>query len=471
MSHQSQSGNLALCISKSSSNNIDEEKCLDSLDGLLQPLSRFINDDDGEETVARVLNWRYENGLLRAVMDGNGREEQLCLGPTAKALSTKCSKPHEMVLQECPLDESNMSFAEHDERASVLAKTREMRFLITEEGRVQSLAAVFDPEIGLEETSTNPYCLTIMKGEEDVSETAYLVPCQETGNRDVNHALEADEEHALSSDVSKHQVFDIYGTYSGSFLMPFRPSWANKETVELAYQVGLPLAKKEEEESYASAKGAASIEISMLINGKDLQNPPEQIIVDVIPLNGPTASGIFSFTPVGYSLDEGKVTATLRTTNEDGVLLRGKASFWVSKIQGPIGQGSNGSYKMFVLLMGCFVGCFLLSVLAEKIFGNKTRTSGDGSNDGKTVCIFTEEDDDFPLEDDLEEGGGIHKDNDTDGSSNTDLDESRNSTSTMMSIGDSPGDQKVEEHLSKPGDDASNDNANGQVRLTRCLQN
>jgi len=452
MSHQSQSGNLALCISKSSNNNIDEEKCLDSLDGLLKPLSRAINDDNGEETMARVLNWRYENGLLRAVVDGNRREEQLCLGPTAKALSTKWSKPHEMVLQDCPW-ERNMSPAEREEQNSILAKTREMRFLITEEGRVQSLAAVFDPEIGLEETSTNPYCLTIMKDEVDVSEKAYLVPCQETDNRDFNQALEADDEHALWSDVPKPQVFDIYGTYSGSFLMPFRPIWAYKETVELAYQVGLPLSKKEED-SHVSAKGATSIQISVVIS------PLTRMIVDVIPLNGPTPSGILSFTPVGYKLDDGgQMIVTLLTSNEDGVLVRDTASFLVSKVEGPTGQGPNGSYKMFILIMGCFVGFFLLSVLAEKIFGNKTRTSEDGSNDGKTVCIFTEEEDDFPLEDDLKEGVGIHMDKDTDGSSDTNLNESRNSTSTMVAIGVSPGDQEVEENLSKADDERCDANA------------
>lgn len=429
------SGNLALCISKSSS-NVDAEKCLDSMDGVLKPLRRSINDGNGEETEARVLRWRYENGLLRAVVDGNGREE-LCLGPTAKALSTKWSKPHELILQNCPSDDENIFLSKHGEQASIIAKTREMRFLITEEGRVQSLAAVFDPEIGLEETSTNPYCLTMMKQEEDVDEKAYLVPCQETDNR-----YEA-EGHALLSDVPQHQVFDIYGTYSGSFLMPFRPVWAYKETVELAYQIGLPLAKKEQD-SHASTEEAASIEISMLspIDEMGLQNL-ERMIADVIQLNGPTASGILSFTPVGYKLD-GKVIATLRTSNEDGVLVRDEASFLVSKAKAAIGKGPNGSYLIFILLLGCFVGCFLLSVLAEKLFGNKTRPSGDVSNDGKTVCIFTEEEEDFPLEDDLE-GVGIHKFNDTDGSSDTDLDESQNSTNMVLTIDVTPCDQEEED--------------------------
>ena len=67
---------------------------------------------------------------------------------------------------------------------------------------------------------------------------------------------------------------------------------------------------------------------------------------------------------------------------------------------------------------------------SKSYFQKKTRTDGPGSSDGKTVCMSTEEDeeDDFPLEDKVEEGYGvihISMGKDTDSSSSdseTDLD-------------------------------------------------
>ena len=415
-----QSGNLDLCIDSSSSNDGDKERLCLTPEGILKPSSSDVYD-------SQSFQFYYDNGLLRSVSE---KSTGFCLGPTSSALSSKGCKSYELIPLKCPSTNNG------DDEGN-LVESRHMRFLITNEGRVQSLAGVQNPETGGDETSTNPFCLTMTKRKTDTHERAYLVPCHvkpsETAN---NHILD----DFLSGE--KKQIFDVYGTYSGSFLMPLRGIWSTKDPVELAFQVGLPSEGVGSPSSFdTDAKNSNFIEITTLwpVNGQAM----ETRIVDVIPLETSLTGGIITLEPFGPNLDgfgyqlDGKLTATLKTTEGeiDECLVLNKALFWVSKTMGDSpAKTPTSSYLIFIYIFGIFGSCLLLSVLIETIFAKKTRAEGVGNNDGKTVCMSTEEEeenDDFSLDNNIEEGFGVIRvcvgKNSIVMSSDTDIDESRNS--------------------------------------------
>lgn len=406
----------------------DEHLCLSSVDGVAQTLVRSLNETD--------FHWQYDNGLLHSP-DG------LCLGPTVNVLSAKACEPYELVMQECPSDDGYDESNPKQDPSWALTDSRHMRFIITAEGKVQSLAGVVNPKTLKDKSSSNPYCLTMAKEEDDEFLKAYLVPCQPDESSDTITTYEGsfkgkeheghDHHHHF---IKEHQAFDVYGTYSESFLMPLKCHWSTKEKVELAYQIGLPLSSSE------APASINFIEITTLYpsQGSDF----ETRVMDVIPLD--FSSGIISVEPLGSNLDgfgfqlDGKITATLRTTEGDGDdgLVLSEAGFFVSKIYGDSVVKAQRSFMVYIYTVGCFVACFLISVLAEKFLAKKVRSEGDGSNDGKTVCMSDQDDDEFPLDDNVEAGFGVihicvDKDtssSETDTDSNSDIDESRNSTMT-----------------------------------------
>jgi hypothetical protein len=232
-----------------------------------------------------------------------------------------------------------------------------------------------------------------------------------------------------------HQFFDVYGTYSDSFLIPLGFIFDFDENVEIAYQVGLPGASDGNDET---PEPDFEINVVWLLHGIDHQLL-DAWIVENIPVGKSPAGGIVSFDPSDQNVS-GSLSAFLRVVDEFGSL--NEATFIVTNLGGIVGKGPNGNYEIFTILLGCLVGCFLLSVVLEKICGKKTRSEDDGTNDGKTVCLETE-DQEFPLDDDPEEGRNVitvHKpNNDSDDDTSdidTDLDESRNSRSIeLASIG------------------------------------
>eukprot|EP00533_Pseudo-nitzschia_delicatissima_P004052 CAMPEP_0116091162 /NCGR_PEP_ID=MMETSP0327-20121206/7358_1 /TAXON_ID=44447 /ORGANISM="Pseudo-nitzschia delicatissima, Strain B596" /LENGTH=443 /DNA_ID=CAMNT_0003582495 /DNA_START=138 /DNA_END=1469 /DNA_ORIENTATION=+ len=437
MANHEISGNLDLCIPKDGSGNVfldvsDEHLCLSSVDGIVQPLIRSSNETD--------FRWQYDNGLLRSP---NG----LCLGPTVNALSAKGCEPYELVMQECPSDDDYDKSNPKQDPSWALTDSRRMRFIITAEGKVQSLAGVVNPKTLKDKSSSSPYCLTMAKEGEDEFLKAYLVPCQPDESSDTTTTYEGSfkgKEHKCHDRhhhfIEERQVFDVYGTYSGSFLMSLKCHWYTEEKVELAYQVGLPLSSSE------ATASVNFIEITTLYPSQG--NNFETRVMDVIPLD--ISSGIISVEPLGSNLDgfgyqlDGKITATLRTTegdgdNDDGLVLS-EAGFFLSKTYGNSIVKAQRSFMVYIYTVGCFVACFFLSILAEKFLAKKVRSEGDGSNDGKTVCMSDQDDDEFPLDDNVEEGFGVihirvDKDassSETDTDSNSDIDESRNSTITAI---------------------------------------
>jgi len=84
----------------------------------------------------------------------------------------------------------------------------------------------------------------------------------------------------------------------------------------------------------------------------------------------------------------------------------------------------------FAIIMGLIVLSFGISVALEKLCKKKT---GVRINDGNTVC--TENDnEDFPLEKDLEDGGNTNQGNETEGSSEQGTDTSHKSHTACFGI-------------------------------------
>lgn len=418
----SQSGNLDLCIpniisqSAGTLDKTEEQLCL-TPDGILKPTARSEQQN---------YRWHYDNGLLRSVSKDDNKD--LCLGPTVALLSTEAPEPYQLIPQECPEHEKE----ENEDASWYRSHSRYMRFLITPHGRVQSLAGVQNPSTGKDEARTHPFCLTMTKVQDDSQARAYLVPC--------------DEEKSEAENLfdRTEQVFDVYGTYTGSFVMPLHCAYSSTESVEIAFQTGLPSGERND-----ASDDINFIEISTIwpINGND----EEEHVLEVISLEGSSSSGIISLeqfdSNLDFSLDgfsystDSFLTVSLKTAKGgegDGSVLS-KASLWISGTPERAAKPPKSSYLFCLYIVGGFAGCFALSVLFEKLFSKKTRTDGPGSSDGKTVCMSTEEDeeDDFPLEDKVEEGFGvihISMGKDTDSSSSdseTDLDISQFSRSRI----------------------------------------
>ena len=265
-----------------------------------------------------------------------------------------------------------------------------------------------------------------------------MVPCDE------------EESEAQNFFDETAQVFNVYGTYSGSFVMSLHCVYSSAESVQIAYQTGLPSS-----EAADSPAGTKFIEISTFwpINGEEV----EEHALEVISLEGSSSGGIlfleqfdsnldFSLDGFSYTMD-GKLTVSLKTTEGDegdGAVLS-EAAVWISSTSDRAAKPPKSSYWFCVYIVAGFMGCFALSALFEKLFKKKTGTDGPGSSDGKTVCMSLEDDEeeDFPLEDNVEEGFGvIHialgKDSEASSSdAETDLDESQFTRITI------PGEDKI----------------------------
>ena len=223
------------------------------------------------------LNWHFQDGLLRAV-GTDGFATDFCLGPTLLSLETNAFSPYELVLQDCPYNNSaigrdsitenifdrdtfsierqsgestsavatarSANFEEQNQQEQkqkqeqAQSQQRHMRFIIGGDGRVRSLAPVFDPNSPKKDlVAEQPFCVTADMD----AERAYLVPCFE--HQDETHVYNNDGtlEESSSSTIT-HRIFkgeqqlfqpDARTSFD-SFLLHFEET----DTVQLAYQIG-----------------------------------------------------------------------------------------------------------------------------------------------------------------------------------------------------------------------------------------
>jgi hypothetical protein len=231
-------GNLALCQTSEDGSAtsclgwIDIER---PLDDIMKPRLDAGSDSDG------VLNWRYENGLLRSV-DPDGQATGHCLGPAngLTSLDGATCKPTELVRRNCP-DIARENIFSHNTfntdpvkaRTTVntaVTNARHMQFLVLGDGRVQSLA----PVVGKEETdiiAEKPFCVTVAKMEDDIKRKAYLMPCF---GEELYNKVQNKDALRITPD---QQVFD---KDSESSFEPFLFHWKSEDEsmLQLAYQIG-----------------------------------------------------------------------------------------------------------------------------------------------------------------------------------------------------------------------------------------
>jgi len=285
-------GNLALCSRTASS--AQSRSCLGWIDipSTAEGTSTGIAVMGELPTTTESLNWRFEDGLLKAV-GSDGFATDRCLGPSKGITSfdTSAFQPYELVLQDCPVDKSikNQNIFSHDtfsdaqrlidgstsvattravtfkdedqkETQSEIQKTaldephhRHMRFLVGGDGRIRSLAPVFDPN------STTPkrdlvagqqFCVTAGAANDA---NAYLVPCFE--HEDETHIYNHDNKNNVEE--SSHQIFQgqqqLFEPDERSFFDSFLLDWQNSgddetdttdadnaqaQDIQLAYQIG-----------------------------------------------------------------------------------------------------------------------------------------------------------------------------------------------------------------------------------------
>lgn len=417
----------------SSVGGIETEGCLGwkdinrPLDDIMKPTETTINNNDGKVEFERVMNWRYEDGLLRSVVDGDAG---LCLGPSltsknqlsnefwaATTLREQTCKPYELVLQDCP-NGTDLAFPQPD---NLLADTRHMRFLITEEGRVQSLAPVLDRTTGKDIMgTTKPYCLTIMKWYNDRINKSYLIPCL-----DDNKVQDAETKHIMKYVRGpQQQIFDVHGS-SGSFVMPLQSDWGYQNVVQLAYQNDFSTSLLENNHT-----------IDHYIEITNDQWSMDDTFVGTFEAQA--RSGIISFSPSEFKVD-GTMHATMlgRIEGSEDHYVTSTSFVVVSEatgndssngssfmISGATDKDSNGSNHLIFAILGGLVGCIILLALAGKFFCSKTRgadtcTTMDENNDGKTVHTMTKEGNDLGP-DDIEENEdtGVTSDDDDERTAN-----------------------------------------------------
>jgi hypothetical protein len=458
-------GNIALCISSSSSSIGLSEGCLGWILGgngdvvsistphydvsLLEHNYTLFNSNtsiigqqhDEEEQHSqhqkKTCNWNYENGFLRtSITSTNDNEDEdenvssttdLCLGLSSGVtyLKEKSCSPYELVLQDCPTTitkttTTSTTTDDDDETMTLVDTTRHMRFLVTNDGRIQSLAPVLDC-YGEDVMITNPYCLTINNNN---SNKAYLMPCNDDEEAEEEEEEEEKENIGTKILMQQQQYFEVYGK-SKPFLMSLQSRWGYKDVVELAYHIGVDTADNNDNRlkndvvaaaNAASAASAASIEITMPLPVDGLISPLAELtdmLVDVLkPFNNNETSGIISFVPSDYDGVYGPMAASLMmsttmtttTTNEE--IIVAETTFDVANDKNHVKCGtssglSSGSmiidqFTAFVTIIGGFIGAFILSVLVEKCFYSKTRansTTTTNDDDEKTECMMMDEDD------------------------------------------------------------------------------
>ncbi len=289
-------GNVALCSRTATST--ESKSCLGWIEGS-DETSRASTASAGIavmkelSTTTDSLNWRFENGLLKAV-GSDGFATNRCLGPSMRITSfeTNAFEPYELILQDCPgdsdsakkqnifshdtfssaqrlIDEStsvattrSVTFKEEDQKQvqNEIQETtqeephhRHMQFLVGGDGRIRSLAPVFDPN------SSSPnrdlvveqqFCVTAGAANDA---KAYLVPCFE--HEDETHVYNHKNKNSLEE--SSHQIFQgqqqLFDPDERSFFDSFLLDWQNSEDdeadtedadnaqaqdIQLAYQIG-----------------------------------------------------------------------------------------------------------------------------------------------------------------------------------------------------------------------------------------
>jgi len=373
-------GNLSLCRTDAAG-----IECLGKTGA--QMTSRTGNglDDDAQYSQHPKLNWRYEKGLLRSV-GPDGISTTLCLGPIdrIKVLDGTTGQPYELVLQECPhIPGRSENIFVHPEpttttttksttidAASAPAGTkpapptksyaRHMQYLMQGDGRIQSLAPVFDDitNPGEDLVAKKPFCVTIMKWGDDNEQKAYLVPCHRE-NENTEEAFDSQETIELLDDVKpRQQRFD---TERGSSFDSFLLDLNSKDTnfVQFAYQIGFSSDSSPSLSDKNNYEDFESIVIQVMTEGLGYDSTSQLVserILSSVWANNERQSGIVSYKFSSFK-KAGKMEAHIMGRSMGGLETTWLASttFEVPNRFNIFPNGWTWSLVVFTGIMFCYI--------------------------------------------------------------------------------------------------------------------
>ena len=368
-----QTGNLALC-----QNGYDNDgpECLGSLDAegpLDNVMTQRVDGGVEDEANETALNWRFEDGLLRSI-GPDGYATDLCLGPSnsVTTLDGSICKPYELVLQDCPgVQTSNTeNIFERDETSNNIAppppptttttpSERHMQFLVVGDGRVQSLAPVLSE--GKDVIADKPFCVTIMKLEDDKNSSAYLMPCHDpTNSQKTKECLQS------LLVFSWKQSFDIDAESS------FEPFLSNlksedESVLELAYQIGNhgPISSDKNDEPFDS------FVIRVTTDGDaSLDQDPAVVFERTVSTGPDSMGGIFSY-PLSSFRVAGGMEAHLIGTFRNGLETSWLASTSFEVPETVTHTLSNG-WIWALVVFSSFMAFYVILIKSKSFFCRNT---------------------------------------------------------------------------------------------------
>jgi len=363
-----QTGNLALCQNGYDS---DGPECLGSLD-TERPLDDStmprVDGGIGDEASETALNWRFEDGLLRSI-GPDGYATDLCLGPSNSitTLDGSTCKPYELVLQDCPgVETSNKeNIFERDDTSNNIAPTtpttseRHMQFLVVGDGRVQSLAPVLSE--GKDVIADKPFCVTIMKLQDDNHSNAYLMPCHDPNN---SQGTKECLQNLLV--FSWKQDFD---TDAESSFEPFLSNLKSEDEsmLQLAYQIG-------NHETTSSDKNDDQFDSFVIRVTSDvdssLNQDPAVVFETTVSTGSDSRSGIFSY-PLSSFRVAGGMEGHLIRTSRDGLESSWLASTSFVVLETSINPLTNG-WTWALVVFSSFMACYVILIKSKSFFCRNT---------------------------------------------------------------------------------------------------
>lgn len=329
------------------------------------------------------LNWRYEDGLMKAVGD-DGYASDLCLGPSRNVtfLKPKSCIPYELVLQDCPLPmeqvtvDSSTSTSNDGAWQVPSDPARHMKFRIDSDGRIKSLAPVLS--LGKDLVVGSPYCLTTMQWKNDRNVKTYLIPCiekEDTSNTNVADVLQNSTSanyykkysHSfMKPENRENQEFYIpQGSTFDSFLLPWTDGSCSGD-LKVAFQIGNDpgitslqshkLSLKQDGQVKSGKGGCNTIYLDafdrsgiLSLSQSDFGNVNGRVEMELISYNSVVSERLLASTLVGVPKQPSSIGLILSlTAGIVGLLVIAGASMWFYRRN----LTSNSSFDKNGIAMG-----------------------------------------------------------------------------------------------------------------------
>lgn len=198
-----------------------------------------------------------------------------------------------------------------------ITSERHMQFLVVGDGRVQSLAPVFNSRHhpGKDLTARKPFCVTITKWDDDKNSKAYLIPCRDENEIPLKGHLE-------EKIRPQQQLFDVE---RGSSFEPFVVDWESEDesTLQLAYQIGYNSNEAASSSKSSTVNDRLETFVIRVMSEGDSSKGEDPSLVTEIPVSegfaGQIESGILSLPISDLQESPGRMQAHLIRSSRGGM--------------------------------------------------------------------------------------------------------------------------------------------------------